>query len=46
MCGRFSLSTSVNQLRKLFELEMMEEIQPRYNIAPTQKSLDQVQNCV
>jgi putative SOS response-associated peptidase YedK len=36
MCGRFSLTTSVNQLRELFELERMEEIQPRYNIAPTQ----------
>jgi putative SOS response-associated peptidase YedK len=37
MCGRFTLTTSPEQLRAAFEgLSVPDQIQPRYNIAPTQ----------
>ena len=39
MCGRFSLTHSVDEIQALFELREMERHQPRYNIAPTQPVL-------
>jgi putative SOS response-associated peptidase YedK len=36
MCGRFSLSTSMQSLIELFEPENIPELAPRFNIAPTQ----------
>lgn len=37
MCGRFTLTTSPEQLRAVFEgFSVPDQIQPRYNIAPTQ----------
>ena len=38
MCGRFYLTASSAEIRKLFKLEKMPELVPRYNIAPTQPS--------
>lgn len=37
MCGRFTLSTSVETLREQFDLSSFPELAPRYNIAPTQE---------
>jgi putative SOS response-associated peptidase YedK len=36
MCGRFTLSTSPRKLKELLPLFEVPELQPRYNIAPTQ----------
>lgn len=37
MCGRFTLTLSLEMLRKAFpDVEFVEEVVPRYNIAPTQ----------
>lgn len=37
MCGRFSLNADPTQLKKLFPwLTIPEDMQPRYNVAPTQ----------
>ncbi|MGI6454284.1 MAG: SOS response-associated peptidase [bacterium] len=36
MCGRFSLITPVEILKNIFRLNRTIDIQPRYNIAPTQ----------
>ena len=36
MCGRFTLRTPANQLAGQFRLETMPDLQPRYNISPTQ----------
>ena len=36
MCGRFYLTASPAEIRKLFKLEKLPEFVPRYNIAPTQ----------
>lgn len=36
MCGRFSLTSSAEELATLFDLETAPELPPRYNIAPTQ----------
>jgi putative SOS response-associated peptidase YedK len=38
MCGRYTLSTPSDLLRELYELESVEELQPRFNIAPTQEA--------
>ncbi len=38
MCGRYTLSTPSDLLRELYELESAEELQPRFNIAPTQEA--------
>ena len=38
MCGRFYLTASSAEIRKLFKLEKMPELVPRYNIAPMQTS--------
>ncbi|MCE7053568.1 SOS response-associated peptidase [Algoriphagus sp. AGSA1] len=36
MCGRYSLSKSKEELEERFQAEMLSDIKPRYNIAPTQ----------
>ncbi len=36
MCGRFTLTASGAELRALFEIENVPNLEPRYNIAPTQ----------
>lgn len=36
MCGRFVLRASPEQLKALFELDEEPNVEPRYNIAPTQ----------
>jgi putative SOS response-associated peptidase YedK len=43
MCGRFSLSSGLDQLERQFEMMLMDELKPRYNIAPTQPILTVVQ---
>jgi len=37
MCGRYSLTTPVEGLRELFDFPERPNLQPRYNIAPTQE---------
>jgi len=39
MCGRYSLTTPVDGLRKLFDFKQLPNLPPRYNIAPTQAVL-------
>lgn len=39
MCARFSLKSSADVLQELFDLDEVPEVQPRYNIAPTQPVL-------
>ncbi|MFN5799475.1 MAG: SOS response-associated peptidase family protein, partial [Planctomyces sp.] len=39
MCGRYTLKTSPQQLMSLFQVPVLPEIAPRYNIAPTQQVL-------
>ncbi len=36
MCGRLSIATGADILRVRFNVEMTEDLQPRYNAAPTQ----------
>jgi putative SOS response-associated peptidase YedK len=36
MCGRFTLTQSGQAIAQTFQLSTMPEVQPRYNIAPTQ----------
>jgi putative SOS response-associated peptidase YedK len=36
MCGRATLTVSVDELREVFELEEVPEMPPRFNIAPSQ----------
>ena len=36
MCGRYALRTSVPEIARILGLEDLLELQPRYNIAPTQ----------
>lgn len=36
MCGRFALATEKHILEILYQLEIREDLQPRYNIAPSQ----------
>ena len=36
MCGRYSLTQSVDQLRTFFHVDERPNLQPRWNIAPTQ----------
>lgn len=36
MCGRYSLTTPVEGLRRLFDFPEQPNLEPRYNIAPTQ----------
>ena len=36
MCGRYSITTSTEALRKLFNVDDQPSLQPRYNLAPTQ----------
>jgi putative SOS response-associated peptidase YedK len=38
MCGRYSLTTPVEALRRLFRFEQLPNLAPRYNIAPTQQA--------
>lgn len=37
MCGRFSLIESVHELQQQFEFELSADLQPRFNIAPSQE---------
>ena len=37
MCGRFVLMTPGRSLAERFKLEEVPDLEPRYNIAPTQK---------
>jgi putative SOS response-associated peptidase YedK len=39
MCGRFTSTVSAGLLADLFEIDNMPDVQPRYNIAPTQPVL-------
>jgi len=39
MCGRFALATEKHILEILYQLEIREDLQPRYNIAPSQNIL-------
>jgi putative SOS response-associated peptidase YedK len=39
MCGRFTLSANAQRLKDFFPLYEIPEIQPRFNIAPTQQVL-------
>jgi putative SOS response-associated peptidase YedK len=36
MCGRYSITTSTEALRRLFQFDDRPNLQPRYNMAPTQ----------
>ena len=36
MCGRYSITTSTEALRRLFNFDDRPNLQPRYNLAPTQ----------
>ncbi|MGE0744501.1 MAG: SOS response-associated peptidase [Rhodospirillales bacterium] len=36
MCGRYSLTTAPEAMRRLFEFDNLPNLAPRYNIAPTQ----------
>ncbi len=38
MCGRFYLTATAAQLKKMFRVDDLPEIVPRYNIAPAQQS--------
>ena len=38
MCGRYSLSTPADLVAEVFDLEESFELEPRYNIAPTQEA--------
>ncbi|MEW5570956.1 SOS response-associated peptidase [Rossellomorea marisflavi] len=37
MCGRFSLIESVHELQQQFEFDLSTDLQPRFNIAPSQE---------
>jgi putative SOS response-associated peptidase YedK len=39
MCGRFTLRTPARQVAELFDLPFLDELRPRYNVAPTQQVL-------
>jgi putative SOS response-associated peptidase YedK len=36
MCGRYSITTSTEAMRRLFQVDDRPNLQPRYNVAPTQ----------
>ena len=38
MCGRFSLAVSKERIKKKYNIKVEEEIEPNYNIAPTQEA--------
>ncbi len=38
MCGRYSLTTAPEALRRLFDFDAGPNLEPRYNIAPTQSA--------
>jgi putative SOS response-associated peptidase YedK len=39
MCGRFAQRTPAKALARQFQVEEVPEVEPRYNIAPTQDIL-------
>lgn len=39
MCGRFTLTAPAEQIRDLFDIKELPDLEPRYNIAPTQDIL-------
>ncbi|MFC0043882.1 SOS response-associated peptidase [Metabacillus iocasae] len=43
MCGRFYLHTPLEELKSVFHFDYSHELEPRYNIAPTQSVLAIVQ---
>ena len=36
MCGRYSITTAPEAIRRLFDVESGMNLQPRHNLAPTQ----------
>jgi putative SOS response-associated peptidase YedK len=36
MCGRYAFFSPAEAVRRTFELDLLPELEPRYNIAPTQ----------
>ena len=39
MCGRFTLTTTADELQQRFGVRVLQNIAPRWNIAPSQSSL-------
>ena len=39
MCGRFTLNTTADELHKRFGVRVLQNVVPRWNIAPSQPSL-------
>jgi putative SOS response-associated peptidase YedK len=39
MCGRFSSTASPEELMRLFGVTVLENLQPRWNVAPSQSAL-------
>ena len=39
MCGRFTLTTTNEELMHRFGIRLAQNLQPRYNIAPSQSTL-------
>jgi putative SOS response-associated peptidase YedK len=37
MCGRFALTAPASTITEIFEIDILPDVLPRYNIAPTQK---------
>lgn len=37
MCGRFTLTSSSSDIAKVFNLDNVPSLEPKYNIAPTQQ---------
>ena len=46
MCGRFTLTTTADELDKRFGVRVLQNITPRWNIAPSQPSLVFRQSCL
>ena len=44
MCGRFTLTTTADELHRRFGVHVMETLAPRWNIAPSQASLILIQS--
>jgi putative SOS response-associated peptidase YedK len=44
MCGRYTLTTNIQTIAKVFDVEPTLETQPRYNVAPTQEVVTIVHN--
>jgi putative SOS response-associated peptidase YedK len=44
MCGRFTLTIDINKVARAFHVEPRLQVQPRYNVAPTQDIVVVMQN--